>query len=152
MVYERPELFTQDLKLSKNDIRDINYLIKQLSLKANKITLKRIMEINLKNLFLIVRTATPKGNDGKIIGMAMLAYYQKPTGLAGVIEDVVVHQKFRGKGIGRQMIEILIGHARKLNIKHIDLTSRSERMEANALYASMGFIRRETNIYRLKID
>jgi ribosomal protein S18 acetylase RimI-like enzyme len=33
----------------------------------------------------------------------------------------------------------------------VDLTSAHSRVEANALYRSLGFVLRETNVYRMKI-
>jgi len=64
----------------------------------------------------------------------------------------VVGSGFRGQGIGRVLMEHIIGFAqRELAPMDLNLTSRPERVMANELYRKMGFERRGTNIYRMKV-
>lgn len=86
--------------------------------------------------------------DGLIIGTATLGTFRTPTGLHGWIEDVVVDQDFRRQGIGKALTEACLDQARVMGLRDVNLTSRSARCAANQLYQAMGFIRRETNIYR----
>lgn len=88
----------------------------------------------------------------KIIGSATLATYLTPTGRHGWIEDVVVDQDYRRQGIGNALTEACLDQARALGLNHVNLTSRSVRCAANQLYQSMGFIRRETNLYRYPLQ
>ena len=37
-------------------------------------------------------------------------------------------------------------------VRSIDLTSRPSRVAANAMYVKMGFVARETNVYRFTLD
>jgi len=69
----------------------------------------------------------------------------------GIIEDVVVDKNYRGKGIGRKLTEMLIKEAKKRKADCVELTSNPKRAEANAMYESMGFEKRETNCYRLNL-
>lgn len=89
--------------------------------------------------------------DGdRIVGCASLCVFMSPTGLKGSVEDVVVGEAYRGRHLGRRLLEAVIGYAR-VELRNIDLhlTSRPQRVAANQLYQSLGFERRETNCYRL---
>lgn len=91
-------------------------------------------------------------NEGRIVGCATLGVYCSPTGYKGAVEDVVVAQTHRGQGLGRKLLEAIIDFAgNELGDVDLHLTSRPQRVAANALYQSLGFERRETNFYRLKI-
>lgn len=90
--------------------------------------------------------------NGEIIGSAALAISHSPTGHHGWIEDVVVEEKCRQRGIGRALTQALLDKARALGLTRVYLTSRPSRVAANRLYQSMGFIQRETNVYRYTLD
>jgi ribosomal protein S18 acetylase RimI-like enzyme len=64
------------------------------------------------------------------------------------IEDVVVDDAARGKGVGAALNERAIEVARGLGARTVDLTSRPSREAANRLYQRLGFEPRETNVYR----
>jgi ribosomal protein S18 acetylase RimI-like enzyme len=88
--------------------------------------------------------------DRHYIGSLTLAMVKTPTGIKAWIEDVVVSEKTRGKGVGSLLIKHAIGMAKSLGAQTINLTSRPSRTDANALYKKLGFQPRETNIYRYK--
>lgn len=91
-------------------------------------------------------------DKGKIVGTATILFCRSLSGgLHGFIEDVVVDEAYRGKGIGKALMEKLIACAQKKGAHHINLTSRPERDVANRLYQTLGFKRRETNMYRLRL-
>jgi ribosomal protein S18 acetylase RimI-like enzyme len=85
---------------------------------------------------------------GEIVGTATLATFQSPTGLHGWIEDVVVDREMRHMGIGRALTTACLERARTIGLREVHLSSNPMRWAANNLYQSMGFIRRETNVYR----
>lgn len=89
--------------------------------------------------------------EGRIIGCATLCVFHSPTGAKASIEDVVVSSAYRGRHFGRQLVEHLIEQARALSPIELMLTSNSKRIAANQLYQSLGFQRKETNCYRLKV-
>jgi ribosomal protein S18 acetylase RimI-like enzyme len=93
-----------------------------------------------------------RGGDGRIIGTATLGTFRTPTGLHGWIEDVVVDREARRQGIGKALTEACLDQAREMGLREVNLTSRSSRCYANQLYQAMGFIRRETNLYRYPLD
>ncbi len=90
-------------------------------------------------------------DTGALQGILTLAFFRLPTGLQARIEDVVVDKAARGKGVGKSLTNAAIGRARAAGAKAVGLTSRPARQAANALYTTMGFERRETNVYRLKL-
>lgn len=64
------------------------------------------------------------------------------------MEDVVVDNKMRSKGIARALMLCMTGLAEQRGLRTLDLTSRASRESALRLYESVGFIRRETNVLR----
>ena len=92
-------------------------------------------------------------NDAKhIVGCATLCVYESPTGRKASVEDVVVSSAYRGQGIGRTLLQRIIDFAgSKLSPIDIHLTSNPSRTEANALYQALGFVRRETNVYKMEL-
>lgn len=90
-------------------------------------------------------------DNNEIIGMLTLSTYNIPTGTKFWIEDVVVDGSCRGKGYGKELIIHAIRFARSMGARAIDLTSRPNRIAANQLYVDLGFIKRETNVYRYHI-
>ena len=87
-----------------------------------------------------------------IIGTLTLALISTPSGTKAWIEDVVVDISVRKQGVGKQLIQYGIDFAKELKVASVNLTSRAERVAANELYKEMGFILRETNVYRLVIN
>lgn len=87
-------------------------------------------------------------DGGHIVGSLSLVLFRIPTGLRAWIEDVVVDEAARGKGVGEALNRAAIDHAAKAGAKTVDLTSRPSREAANRLYARLGFKQRNTNVYR----
>ena len=89
--------------------------------------------------------------DREIVCSLTLVVFSIPTGKRAWIEDVVVDEKCRNKGIGEALNQDAIKIARQLGAKTVDLTSRPSRESANRLYKRLGFLQRDTNIYRFEI-
>lgn len=88
----------------------------------------------------------------RLLGCASLCVFSSPTGRKATIEDVVVDASQRGRHIGKALIEHILAFAQSgLAPVEIHLTSRPHRVAANALYASLGFQRKETNVYTLQL-
>lgn len=90
-------------------------------------------------------------DESGILGSLTLALFRIPTGLRAWIEDVVVDEAARGKGVGRLLNEAALERARKAGATTVDLTSRPSREAANRLYRKLGFVGRETNVYRYQL-
>lgn len=90
--------------------------------------------------------------DGeKAIGCATLCVFCSPTGRKASIEDVVVLNQYRGRHLGRELVQHLLDQARTWAPITVHLTSRPEREVANRMYQSLGFTRKNTNHYFINI-
>jgi GNAT superfamily N-acetyltransferase len=87
-------------------------------------------------------------DDGTIAGVATLATFRIPTGVRAWVEDVVVDEATRGTGLGAALTNAMVDRARELGCVTVDLTSRPKREAANRLYQRLGFVMRDTNVYR----
>jgi ribosomal protein S18 acetylase RimI-like enzyme len=89
--------------------------------------------------------------EGKIVGSLTLATFRIPTGVRAWIEDVVVDSSARGHGVGEALNQAALSEARAQGAVTVDLTSRPSREAANRLYQRLGFVQRETNVYRFTL-
>ena len=87
---------------------------------------------------------------GQIVGMLTLIVYRVPTGVRARIEDVVVDESMRGRGIAIQLVERALEIAREKGADGVALTSNPKREAANRLYQKVGFKKWETNVYFYK--
>ncbi len=79
--------------------------------------------------------------DGRVVGLAGLDYAwlfhaDLPTAR---LMSIVVDEAFRGRGIGRRLVEAAVEQARAWGCDRLELTSRLERVEAHSFYESVGF-------------
>ena len=94
-------------------------------------------------------TSVLVARDGEeIVGTLTLVVVRVPTGVKAWIEDVVVDDVARGKGVGEALTRRALELAAEVGVTSVDLTSRPSREAANRLYQRLGFERRETNVYR----
>ena len=89
--------------------------------------------------------------DGHIVGSLTLATFRIPTGIRAWIEDVVVDEAARGHGVGEALNRAALDEARRRGAITVELTSRPSREAANRLYLRLGFVQRETNVYRYSL-
>ena len=119
-------------------------LIPQLSSSAQPITVSELAEIiNSDSTLMFVARI-----DNKIVGLLTLAIFRIPTAVRAWIEDVVVDSSARGHGVGEVLNHAAIAEAKRRGAKTVDLTSRPSREAANKLYKRLGFVERDTNVYR----
>ena len=89
--------------------------------------------------------------EGKVQGMLTVGTYNSPTGTKAWIEDVVIDETLRGSGLGRKLVLHAIDYCREIGISTVYLTSNPKRVAANGLYQSVGFVRKETNMYKMEL-
>ena len=99
----------------------------------------------------VTRLLLARDGDGPILGTLTLVVFRIPTGVGAWIEDVVVDERARRRGVGEALMNTAIRLAEGSGARHVNLTSRPEREAANRLYRRLGFEERETNIYRLSL-
>jgi ribosomal protein S18 acetylase RimI-like enzyme len=100
----------------------------------------------------ILLVAIDREADDRIVGSLTLAWFRIPTGVRAWIEDVVVDESARGAGVGEALNRAALDRARELGAVTVDLTSRPSREAANRLYQRLGFVARDTNVYRFSLD
>ena len=92
-----------------------------------------------------------KDDDGTVLGSLTLVVFRIPTAVRAWIEDVVVDEAARGKGVGEALNKEALRLAGQAGARTVDLTSRPSREAANRLYKRLGFKARETNVYRIEL-
>lgn len=90
-------------------------------------------------------------DDGRIAGVAAVLVYATPAFVKARIEDVVVDEHSRGKGVGEALVRRCIEVAREHGAEIVELQSARWREVANRLYPRLGFQSRESNLYRLEL-
>jgi ribosomal protein S18 acetylase RimI-like enzyme len=88
--------------------------------------------------------------DGGIVGVLTLVIFHIPTATKARIEDVVVDDEVRGKGIGEALVKAGMELAVEAGAESVDLTSHPSREAANRLYRRLGFEIRDTNLLRFE--
>ncbi|MDI6809033.1 MAG: GNAT family N-acetyltransferase [Candidatus Eisenbacteria bacterium] len=127
------------------DLSSILTLCAQLDLKGDEhLSLKRAQELFARiqsypdyHIYVAV-------NDGTIVGtfalliMDNLAHKGTPS---GIVEDVVVHRDWQGRGLGKQMMEYAMLKCREAGCYKLVLSSNVSRERAHKFYESLGFKR-----------
>lgn len=133
---------------SSRDFAQIAALVEGLSssCRADRATVDELLSQPGTHLFVA------RDEDGTIAGMTTLCCFTIPTGRHATIEDVSVLPSFRGRGLGRQLVQAALDFLAATGRHYrVGLTSRPSRVAANALYRSMGFRPKETNVYTLDL-
>jgi ribosomal protein S18 acetylase RimI-like enzyme len=137
VVVEQVDELTQELGDA------LRRLLPQLSASAtfDADLLHRVVEHEASTL-LVARVA------GSVRGALTLVMYPLPTGIRAHIDDVVVDEEARGQGVGAALVRAALDLAESRGARTIDLTSRPSRAAAIRLYERLGFVRRDSNLYR----
>ena len=119
-----PQLYDNVFKLTYDDFGDI--------LKSNY--LKIFIE---------------KSNN-RVIAIGTLVSYIKLTGNVGIIEDFIVDEKYRGTGVGSNLLNHVVNYGFNSGISFIDVNTRRE--EASLFYKKNGFLEKGINrkLYSLR--
>ncbi len=84
-----------------------------------------------------------------VVGFGGLAWYPIPSkGTIAWLEEIVVDEKFRGRGIAKALIGRLLEIAEQKNIKTIKLTSINS--VTNNLYEKFGFVQKDHQYFVMK--
>ena len=79
--------------------------------------------------------------DGRIVGLAT-CFMNFSTFCAKPyinIHDIIIEREYRGKGLGRTLLEKIISLAQEQNYCKVNLEVRDDNISAKQLYASLGF-------------
>ena len=122
-------------------------LLPQLNPRLEPLSMERLSRVigDPATTLLLVR------DDGGIAGAAAVLVYATPAFVKARIEDVVVDESSRGKGVGEALVRRCIEVARERGAEIVELQSARWREVANRLYPRLGFQLRESNLYRLEL-
>jgi ADP-ribose pyrophosphatase YjhB (NUDIX family) len=86
-------------------------------------------------------------DNGNLVGMGWIFPRQTMLRRQAVVEDMIVDESQRGKGLGQKILLDLIAWAKAKGMNTIELTTNPKRIAANSLYQKVGFKLHETNHY-----
>ena len=125
-------------------ITHINRLLPQLSANA------RLRDMEWMERMFDAGTRMFVAFDGdKIVGVVLLTQQVILVGQKDWIEDVVVDDTYRRQGIARTLMEMAIKASRDRGAASLNLTSNPSRAAARTLYEGLGFVLRDTGVFRL---
>ena len=108
------------------------------------------MEALVSSTSSILLVARYPDENSPIVGILTLIIYRVPTGIRAHVEDVVVDETMRGKGIGEALMWHALRMAQEAGADGVALTSNPKREAANRLYQRLGFQPWQTNLYFYK--
>lgn len=134
---------------SRTLIETVNALLLQLNPQAKQITQNKLQTLlqSKSSKMLGARDRL----SGKIIAILTMHTYQAVFVKKTILEDLVVDEKSRGRGIASRLVMKALEISREEQAQYVELTSNPTRQAANRLYRHLGFEKRETNIYRYRL-
>jgi ribosomal protein S18 acetylase RimI-like enzyme len=93
-----------------------------------------------------------RDEQGAIVGTLTLIILLTPGATSGFVEDVVVDEAARGRGIGAALVRECLRLAAERGARRIELHSGNHRQAAIRLYQRVGFKKFETNVWRFVHD
>ena len=130
------------INIRKVEKQDLDFVYKAICELENEVldfeVFERIFNENIsnsKNLYLIA--------ENEMEGLGFISFHAQNLlhhcGLVGEIQEFFIHQKQRGKGVGRLLINEIKNFAEQHNLKSIEVTTNKRRVENVAIYENLGF-------------
>lgn len=130
------------VEIRKIEKLDLDFVYKSICELENEIldfdVFERIFNENIsnpRNVYLIAE------NESE--GLGFISFHTQNLlhhcGLVGEIQEFFIHQKHRGKGVGRLLINEIKNFAEQHNLKSIEVTTNKKRVENVAIYENLGF-------------
>ncbi|WP_244284394.1 GNAT family N-acetyltransferase [Flavobacterium oncorhynchi] len=130
------------INIRKVEKQDLDFVYKAICELENEVldfeVFERIFNENIsnsKNLYLIAE------NESE--GLGFISFHTQNLlhhcVLVGEIQEFFIHQKHRGKGVGRLLINEIKNFAEQHNLKSIEVTTNKRRVENVAIYENLGF-------------
>ena len=98
--------------------------------------------------------AVARDDGGQAIGMAsaQLVVSTAEGALSAWIEDVVVHQDYRRQGIGKNLLDHLVGWAKAQGATRVQLVADQENAAADLFYKALGWQSTQLVVRRRSIE
>ena len=127
-------------------------LIPQLKISSPRLTRDDVAALVSSDSVSLLTARVNADASAPIVGMLTLIVYRVPTGVSARIEDVVVDESVRGRGVAVELVQRALEIARVKGADGVALTSNPRREAANKLYQKVGFKKWETNVYFYKFE
>lgn len=125
-------------------VSDINQLLPQLTPNAVPCTVEK-----LEKLFESGTRVFAAMDGDTVIGTVLLCPMVILVGQKDWIEDVIVDENYRGRGIAGHLMDMAEQASQTGGAKSINLTSKPDRGSARSVYEARGYAVRETDVFRL---
>ncbi|KIC02505.1 GCN5 family acetyltransferase [Flavobacterium sp. JRM] len=130
------------IKIRKVEKDDLNFVYKSICELENEVldfgVFTKIFNKNISNrnnLYLLAE------NENEVVGF--ISFHTQNLlhhcGLVGEIQEFFINKDYRGKGIGRQLIQKILDYADQNNLKSIEVTTNRRREENVLIYENLGF-------------
>ncbi len=156
--HTREEVGGDDLHILLPQINSLLKELKKLSGSPDSSPAPELIASDVYNVILqegsFVAAAIDEADpeNPRLVGMASIFVYSKFMRRTGLIDDVVVDEAHQRRGLASKLTEELIEYARKSGVAVIELTSNPKRVGARALYLKLGFVKKETDTFQLKLS
>lgn len=79
-------------------------------------------------------------HKGRLVGTFTLLLRKARDGTKEcVVENIVIHPKYRRRGIGSRIVDFVTEHCREIGCPRLTITSREKSDESRAFYDALGF-------------
>lgn len=88
--------------------------------------------------------------DGEVVGtfeLLVMDNFAHQGALSGIIEDVVVSERYQGRGIGKKMMLHAMNICRDMGCYKVCLSSNLKREKAHKFYESLGYKKHGYSFY-----
>ncbi len=144
------KLHIEEITAATEDVAGaLSGLLKQLTSRDHSIRVDNLRDIVHSQSCRLLAAYTPEQD---IVGMVTVVFFRTPSAARCRIEDLVVDESMRRRGVAAALLTEAEGLAREFGARTIDLTSHPTRAAANALYRKRGYDLRDTNVYRKFLD
>ncbi|WP_291287196.1 GNAT family N-acetyltransferase [Flavobacterium sp.] len=131
-----------NIKIRKVEKQDLNFVYQAINELENEVldfeVFSQIFDENIsnpKNFYLVAEIEKE--------GVGFISFHTQNLlhhcGLVGEIQEFFIHQNYRGKGIGRQLINEIMQYADQNSLKSIEVTTNKRRVENVLIYENLGF-------------
>jgi len=132
----------------KKNLKEIRNLLKELQETAecehelDNIEMENIFEeMDASPNFYLNYIAVDEDKEGKVVGFISIIFYKTlfHKGGTALINELIVSKDYRGKGVGRKLVEQAVQIARQRGMDEIEVGTEEENIKARNFYVKNGF-------------
>lgn len=128
--------------LDEKIIQGINTLLLELAHNTSaKVDMKSLVDYLSHGLMIHLCVI-----NSEVVGMACCMIIRKPLEIFAQLEDIVVSERFRKRGLARKLIRSIATDIPK-ECKKLYAVSGNSRPEAHSMYVSMGFDMKDSSVF-----